>query len=82
MDRNEKKMIEYKWKTGTYGLNDMIKLNKAGNRITENSMKLLKLIFYDKNREEYKDILIEDKEVYKQYINYIRKFIEQLYYII
>ena len=57
-------------------LNDMIKLNKAGNRITENSMKLLKLIFYDKNREEYKDILIEDKEVYKQYINYIRKFIE------
>lgn len=30
MDRNEKKMIEYKWKTGTYELNDMIKLVKKG----------------------------------------------------
>ena len=57
-------------------LNDIIKLNKSGNRITENSMKLLKLIFYDKSRDEYKQVLIEDKEVYKQYINYIQKFIE------
>ena len=38
-------------------------------------MKLLKFIFNDKNIDEFKRNIIEDDLVYKQYINYINKFI-------
>lgn len=39
-------------------------------------MKLLKLIFYDKNKDEYKKNIIPDDIVYKQFVNYLNKFIE------
>jgi hypothetical protein len=57
-------------------LNNIIKLKIGGNNTILNAMKLLQLIFYDKTRDEYKQIIFEDKAVYKQYINYINKFIE------
>ena len=57
-------------------LNSIIKLNIGGDKINLKAMKLLKLIFYDKSRDEYKKVLMEDISVYKQYINYLNKFIE------
>ena len=57
-------------------LNTIIKLNIGGDKTNVKAMKLLKLIFYDNNRDEYKRIIIEDDIVYKQYINYLNKFIE------
>jgi hypothetical protein len=57
-------------------LNKIVKLNIGGDKSNFKAMKLLKLIFYDKNRDEYKRIIMEDDTVYKQYINYLNKFIE------
>ena len=57
-------------------LNTIIKLNIGGDKTNLKAMKLLKLIFYDKSREPYRKILIEDISVYKQYLNYLNKFIE------
>ena len=57
-------------------LNTIIKLNIGGDKTNFKAMKLLKLIFNDKNRDDYKRIIMEDDIVYKQYINYLNKFIE------
>lgn len=57
-------------------LNNIIKLNVGGDKTNLKAMKLLKLIFYDKSRDQYKRIIMEDKSVYKQYTNYLNKFIE------
>ena len=57
-------------------LNTIIKLNIGGDKTNLKTMKLLKLIFYDKNRDDFKRIIMEDDTVYKQYINYLNKFIE------
>ena len=57
-------------------LNTIIKLNIGGDKTNFKAMKLLKLIFNDKNRDDFKRIIMEDDIVYKQYINYLNKFIE------
>ena len=57
-------------------LNKIIKNNVGGNKNNIKAMKLLKLIFFDKNRDEYKRKIMEDDIVYKQYLNYLNKFIE------
>lgn len=57
-------------------LNKIIKNNIGGNKNNLKAMKLLKFIFNDKNIDEFKRNIIEDDLVYKQYINYINKFIE------
>ena len=57
-------------------LNKIIKSNIGGDKTNLKAMKLLKLIFYDKTRNDYKRTLIEDNEVYKQYNNFLNKFIE------
>ena len=57
-------------------LNKIIKSNIGGDKTNLKAMKLLKLIFYDKSRNDYKRTIIEDNEVYKQYNNYLNKFIE------
>ena len=57
-------------------LNTIVKLNIGGDKTNFKAMKLLKLIFNDKNRDDYKRIIMEDDIVYKQYINYLNKFIE------
>ena len=57
-------------------LNTILKFNIGGDKTNLKAMKLLKLIFYDKTREQYKKIIIGDNAVYKQYINYLNKFIE------
>ena len=56
-------------------LNTILKFNIGGDKTNLKAMKLLKLIFYDKTREQYKKIIIGDNAVYKQYINYLNKFI-------
>ena len=53
-------------------LNNIIKKNVGGNKTTIKAMKLLSLIFTDKNLEKYKDEIITDKFVEKQYKNYIK----------
>ena len=57
-------------------LNKIIKNNVGGNKNNLKALKLLKLIFYDKSRDNYKSVLIEDNIVYKQYLNYLNKFID------
>lgn len=57
-------------------LNKIIKNNVGGNKNNLKAMKLLKLIFYDKNKDEYKKNIIPDDIVYKQFVNYLNKFIE------
>ena len=57
-------------------LNTIVKLNIGGDKTNFKAMKLLKLIFNDKNRDDFKRIIMEDDIVYKQYINYLNKFIE------
>ena len=57
-------------------LNKIIKNNVGGNKNNLKAMKLLKLIFYDKNREEDIRTIIPDNGVYKQFANYLNKFIE------
>lgn len=57
-------------------LNKIIKNNIGGNKNNLKAMKLLKFIFNDKNIDEFKRNIIEDDLVYKQFINYINKFIE------
>ena len=57
-------------------LSKIIKSNIGGDKTNLKAMKLLKLIFYDKSRNDYKRTIIEDNEVYKQYHNYLNKFIE------
>ena len=57
-------------------LNKIIKNNIGGNKNNLKAIKLLKLIFYDKSRDEYKRKIMEDDTVYKQYLNYLNKFIE------
>ena len=57
-------------------LNKIIKNNVGGNKNNLKAMKLLKLIFYDKNREEDQRTLIPDDRVYKQFVNYLNKLIE------
>ena len=58
-------------------LNKIIKNNVGGNKNNLKALKLLKLIFYDKSRDNYKSVLIEDNIVYKQYLNYLNKFIDE-----
>jgi hypothetical protein len=58
-------------------LNKIIKNNVGGNKNNLKAFKLLKLIFYDKSRDEYKRTLMEDDLVYKQYLNYLNKFIDE-----
>ena len=57
-------------------LNKIIKSNIGGDKTNLKAMKLLKLMFHDKSRNDYKRTIIEDNEVYKQYHNYLNKFIE------
>lgn len=57
-------------------LNKIIKMNIGGNKNNLKALKLLELIFEDNNREEYERILMDDDDVYRQYINYLNKFIE------
>ena len=57
-------------------LNKIIKNNVGGNKNNLKALKLLKLIFSDKNRDEHKRKIMEDDIVYKQYLNYLNKFIE------
>ena len=57
-------------------LSKIIKSKIGGDKTNLKAMKLLKLIFYDKSRNDYKRTIIEDNEVYKQYHNYLNKFIE------
>lgn len=57
-------------------LNKIIKSNIGGDKTNLKALKLLKLIFYDKKRDEFKRVLIEDNDVYKQYKNYLNTFIE------
>ena len=49
-------------------LNNIIKNYK----VKVKAMKLLRLIFTDKKWEKYKDKIITDEDVYKQYNNYIK----------
>jgi hypothetical protein len=57
-------------------LNKIIKNNVGGNKNNLKVMRLLKLIFNDKSRDEFQRTLMEDDSVYKQYLNYLNKFIE------
>ena len=57
-------------------LNNIIKNNIGGNKTTVKAMKLLSLIFSDKRLEKYKNEIITDDNVYKQYSNYINNFSE------
>ena len=57
-------------------LNNIIKNNIGGNKTTVKAMKLLSLIFSDKRLEKYKNEIITDDNVYKQYTNYINNFSE------
>ena len=38
------------------------------------ALKLLKLIFYENNKDKYERIIMKDDIVYKQYLNYLEKF--------
>lgn len=67
-----RKINEYQF----MNLNKVIKSNIGGNKTNFQAMKLLQLIFQDKNKEEnMRDIMIDDI-VFKQYTNYINKFLE------
>ena len=57
-------------------LSKIIKSNIGGDKANLKCLKLLKLIFYDNSRDDFKKVLFEDNSVYKQYSNYINKFIE------
>ena len=57
-------------------LNNIIKNNIGGNKTTVKAMKLLSLIFSDKRLEKYKNEIITDDNVYKQYTNYINNLSE------
>ena len=57
-------------------LNNIIKNNIGGNKTNVKAMKLLNLIFSEKKWEKYKNEIITDENVYKQYINYINNFSE------
>ena len=57
-------------------LNKIIKSNIGGDKTNLKAMKLLKLMFHDKNKNDIKRTIIEDNEVFKQYNNYLNKFIE------
>jgi hypothetical protein len=55
-------------------LNNIIKNNIGGNINNMKALKLLKLIFYENNKDKYERILMKDDIVYKQYLNYLEKF--------
>ena len=55
-------------------LNNIIKNNIGGNKNNMKAMKLMKLIFFENNREKYERTLMKDDIVYKQYLNYLNKF--------
>ena len=57
-------------------ISKIIKSNIGGDKANLKCMKLFKLIFYDKSRDDFKKVLIEDNSVFKQYSNYLNKFIE------
>ena len=57
-------------------LNNIIKNNIGGNKVNVKAMKLLSLIFSDKKSENYKNEIITDEIVNKQYNNYINNFSE------
>lgn len=57
-------------------LNNIIKNNIGGNKTNLKAMKLLSLILSEKKWEKYKNEIITDENVYKQYINYINNFSE------
>ena len=63
-------MVEY------MKLNDIIKDNIGGNKTNVKAMKLLHLIFKDKKWEKYKNEIITDENVFKQYTNYSHNFSE------
>ena len=52
-------------------LNNIIKNNIGGNKVNVKAMKILSLIFSDKKSENYKNEIITDEIVNKQYNNYI-----------
>ena len=66
------KIYEYKYMK----LNDIIKNNIGGNKTNVKAMKLLHLIFRDKKWEKYKNEIITDENVFKQYTNYSHNFSE------
>ena len=55
-------------------LNNIIKNNIGGNINNMKALKLLKLIFYENNKDKYERIIMKDDIVYKQYLNYLEKF--------
>ena len=55
-------------------LNNIIKNNFGGNKISMKALKLLKLIFFENDREKSERVLMKDDIVYKQYLNYLNKF--------
>ena len=55
-------------------LNNIIKNNVGGNKNTMKALKLLKLIFFENDREKSERVLMKDDIVYKQYLNYLNKF--------
>ena len=57
-------------------LNNIIKNNIGGNKVNVKAMKILSLIFSDKKSENYKNEIITDEIVNKQYNNYINNFSE------
>ena len=66
------KIFEYQYMK----LNDIIKDNIGGNKTNVKAMKLLHLIFKDKKWEKYKNEIITDENVFKQYTNYSHNFSE------
>ena len=65
-------IFEYKYMK----LNDLIKNNIGGNKINVKAMKLIYLIFNDIKYQDYKEEILTDKDVYKQYQNYSQNFSE------
>ena len=56
---NSRKINEYQ----LMKLEDIIKNNEGGEKMTKNAIKILDIIFKDKKKEEFKDLLIKDKNV-------------------
>ena len=65
-------IFEYKYMK----LNDLIKNNIGGNKTNVKAMKLIHLIFKDIKYKDYKEEILTDKDVYKQYQNYSQNFSE------
>ena len=56
---NARKISEYQ----LMKLEDIIKTNKGGEKMTKNAIKILEIIFKNKNKEKFKNFLIKDKNV-------------------